>query len=162
VAPQRCVWPVDHAGDPADLRRLDYETVLETKARRDRLDAAIEGMAADSEFIPLVRRLGCLRGVSTLTGFALAVEIADWHRFTGNSIVSSVGLIPAESSSGSSPLGPIAKTGNGQAQRLMVEAAWQHRPATPSARRCGTAGTLLPPPPAFGAMKGTGGCTSAG
>ena len=35
-------------------------------------------LAADSEFTPLVRRLGCLRGVSTLTGFALAVEIGDW------------------------------------------------------------------------------------
>ena len=53
----------------------DYETVLVIKARRDRLDAAIEEMAADSEFTPLVRRLGCLRGVSTLTAFALAVEI---------------------------------------------------------------------------------------
>ena len=53
-------------------------------ARRDRLDAAIAAMAADSEFTPVVRRLGCLRGVSTLTGFGLAVEIGDWHRFTGN------------------------------------------------------------------------------
>ena len=26
-------------------------------------------MAADSEFTPVVRRLGCLRGVSTLTAF---------------------------------------------------------------------------------------------
>jgi transposase len=69
----------------------DYETVLVTKARRDRLDAAIEEMAADSEFTPTVRRLGCLRGVGTLTGFALAVEIGDWHRFTGNSIGSFVG-----------------------------------------------------------------------
>ncbi|MDF2968350.1 MAG: family transposase [Nocardioidaceae bacterium] len=107
----------------------DYETVLATKARRDRLDAAIEEMAADSEFTPIVRRLGCLRGVSALTGFGLAVEIGDWHRFTGNTIGSFVGLIPAEYSSGSSrTLGPITKTGNGHARRLLVEAAWHHRP----------------------------------
>ena len=62
----------------------DYEAVLAVKARRDRLDAAIAEMAADSEFTPVVRRLGCLRGCRTLTGFALAVEIGDWHRFTGN------------------------------------------------------------------------------
>jgi transposase len=62
----------------------DYDAVLSVQARRCRLDAAIEQLAADSQFIPLVRRLGCLRGVSTLTGFALAVEIGDWHRFTGN------------------------------------------------------------------------------
>jgi hypothetical protein len=55
----------------------DYDAVLTVKARRDRLDTAITVMAADSEFTPVVRRLGCLRGVSTLTGFALAVEIGD-------------------------------------------------------------------------------------
>lgn len=58
----------------------DYEAMRSTWARRDRLDAAIEELAADSEFTPLVRRLGCLRGVSTLTGFALAVEISPVHR----------------------------------------------------------------------------------
>ena len=106
----------------------DYDTVLVTKARRDRLDAAIEEMAADSEFTPLVRRLGCLRGVSTLTGFALAVEIGDWHRFTGNTIGSFVGLVPSEYSSGTSRvLGSITKTGNTHVRRLLVEAAWHHR-----------------------------------
>jgi hypothetical protein len=39
-------------------------------------------MAADSAFTPVVR-LGCLRGVATLTAFGLAVEIGDWHRSTG-------------------------------------------------------------------------------
>jgi len=107
----------------------DYETVLVTKARRDRLDAAIEEMAATSEFTPLVRRLGCLRGVGTLTGFALAVEIGDWHRFTGNTIGSFVGLVPSEHSSGQSKAqGSVTKTGNGHARRLLVEAAWHHRP----------------------------------
>ena len=53
-------------------------------ARRDRLDAAIAEMARDAEFAPVVHRLGCLRGISTLTGFALATEIGDWHRFTGD------------------------------------------------------------------------------
>jgi transposase len=107
----------------------DYEAVRSTWARRDRLDAAIEEMAADSDFTPVVRRLGCLRGVSTLTGFALAVEIGDWHRFTGRTIGTFVGLTPAEYSSGESKIrGSIAKTGNGHARRLLVEAAWHHRP----------------------------------
>ncbi len=61
----------------------DYDHVLTMQARRRRLDAAIEEMAAASEFTPIVRRRCCLRGVSTLTGFALAVEIGDWNRFTG-------------------------------------------------------------------------------
>jgi transposase len=107
----------------------DYETVLAVKARRDRLDAAITEMAADCEFTPVVHRLGCLRGVSTLTGFALAVEIGDWGRFTGNSIGSFVGLVPSEYSSGASRAqGSITKTGNTHVRRLLVEAAWHHRP----------------------------------
>jgi transposase len=107
----------------------DYDTVQAVKARRDRLDAAIEQIAADSEFTAVVRRLGCLRGIGTLTGFALAVEIGDWHRFTGNSIGSFVGLTPTEHSSGACrSLGPITKTGNGHVRRLLVEAAWHHRP----------------------------------
>ena len=106
----------------------DYDAVLATKARRNRLDEAIAQMAADSEFTPLVRRLGCLRGVSTLTGFALAVEIGDWHRFTGGTIGTFVGLVPSEYSSGQSRAqGSITKTGNGHARRLLVEAAWHHR-----------------------------------
>ena len=98
-------------------------------ARRKRLDLAIEQMAAESEFTPLVRRLGCLRGVGTLTGFALAVEIGDWHRFTGNSIGSFVGLVPTEHSSGESrSQGSITTTGNTHVRRLLVEAAWHHKP----------------------------------
>jgi hypothetical protein len=58
----------------------DYDNVLATTARRDRLDVAIAKLAADSEFTPLVNRLSCLRGMATLTAFALAVEIGDWVR----------------------------------------------------------------------------------
>jgi transposase len=105
-----------------------YDTVLATTARRGHLDEQILATAADSEYTALVRRLGCLRGIATLTGFALAVEIGDWHRFTGNSIGSFVGLVPSEYSSGTSRhQGPITKTGNGHVRRLLIEAAWHHR-----------------------------------
>ena len=104
--------------------------MIATSARRDRLDTQIAEMATNSEFTPITRRLGCLRGISTLTGFALAVEIGDWTRFSGASIGAFVGLTPSEHSSGSTrSLGSITKTGNGHARRLLVEAAWHHRPA---------------------------------
>lgn len=107
-----------------------YETMLAALARRDRLDQAIVVMAGDSAFTPVVHRLGCLRGVSTLTAFGLAVEIGDWHRFTGRSIGAYLGLVPTESSSGGTrSQGGITKTGNGHARRLLIEAAWHHRPA---------------------------------
>jgi len=105
-----------------------YETMLAAVDRRDRLDAAIAAMAADSPFTPVATRLGCLRGVSTLTSFALAVEIGDWHRLTGRSIGAYLGLVPTEYSSGASrSQGGITKTGNAHARRLLIEAAWHHR-----------------------------------
>jgi transposase len=108
----------------------DYDAVLNVKARRDRLDDAITLMAADCEFTPVVRRLGCLRGIGTLTGLALAVEVGDWDRFTGKTIGSFIGLVPSEYSSGQSRAqGSITKTGNTHLRRLLVEAAWHHRPA---------------------------------
>jgi transposase len=104
------------------------DAMLSTVARRDRLDAAITAMATTSEFTPVVTRLACLRGVSTLTAFGLAVEIGDWHRLTGRTIGAYLGLVPTESSSGGSrSQGSITKTGNGHARRLLIEAAWHHR-----------------------------------
>jgi transposase len=104
----------------------DYETVLAVKVRRDRLDAEIGEMAADSEFTPL--RLGCLRGVSTLTGFGLARS----RSATGTGSPAT----PSARSWGwcrvNTPWGPrgfkaITKAANTHARRLLVEAAWHHR-----------------------------------
>jgi transposase len=80
----------------------------------------------------MVARLGAIRGISTLTGLGLTVEIGDWHRFTGASIRAYLGaylgLVPTESSSGTTrALGSITKTGNSHARRLLVEASWHHR-----------------------------------
>jgi transposase len=105
-----------------------FDAMLACVDRRNRLDEAITAMAADSEFTPVVNRLGCIRGVATLTAFAMAVEIGDWHRLTGRSIGAYVGLVPCEYSSGESrSQGGVTKTGNGHVRRLLVEAAWHHR-----------------------------------
>ena len=112
--------------------QLTYDSACEAMGacvdRRSRLDAAITAMAADGEFTPVVRRLSCLRGISTLTAFGLAVEIGDWHRLTGRSIGAYLGLVPCEYSSGATRVqGGVTKTGNGHARRLLVESAWHHR-----------------------------------
>lgn len=107
----------------ADLEAIEFAV-----ARRDRLDDLITQMAADSEFTEVTRRLCCLRGISTLTGFALAVELGDWHRFNAHSIGAYLGLVPSEHSSGQSRRqGAITKTGNSHARRLLIEAAWHHK-----------------------------------
>ena len=79
--------------------------MLATVDRRHRLDRAITEMASASEFTPIVGRLQCVRGISTLTAFGFAVEIDDWHRFTGRSIGAYVALVPTEYASGSSRSG---------------------------------------------------------
>lgn len=125
-------WLVRHQLPGPAQWALDegVDQVLVTLARRKRLDAHIAQLAADSVWTPIVRRLGCLRGVSTLTGFALAVEIDDWTRFNGHTIGAYLGLVPCEHSSGQSrALGSITKTGNRHIRRLLVEAAWHHKPA---------------------------------
>ena len=105
-----------------------FDAMLATVERRERLDAAIAEMAADSQFTPVVTRLGCLRGVSTLTAFGLAAEVGDWSRLTGRSIGAYLGLVPSEYSSGATRTqGGVTKTGNAHARRLLVEAAWHHR-----------------------------------
>ncbi|WP_194383122.1 IS110 family transposase [Microbacterium luteum] len=121
---------LDGAG-PGTLAAFDagYDAVNSILARRDRLDRDIAAMATDSPFTAVTNRLCCLRGISTLTGFALAAEIGDWDRFTGRTIASYLGLVPSEHSSGGSrSQGAITKTGNTHARRLLIESAWHHKP----------------------------------
>ena len=77
-----------------------FDTMLAAADRRDRLDRAITDMAADSLFTPVIGRLQCVRGISTLTSFGLAVEIGDWHRFSGRSIGAYLGLVRAYDDAG--------------------------------------------------------------
>jgi transposase len=105
-----------------------FDAMLSTVDRRERLDAAIAELAANSEFTAVADRLQCLRGISTLTAFGLAVEIGDWRRFTGRTIGAYIGLVPTEYSSGATRVqGSLTKTGNGHVRRLLIEAAWHHR-----------------------------------
>ena len=104
------------------------EGVRSLELRRDRLDAAVAERAAEPDLAPVVSALRCLRGISTVTAFALAVEIGDFSRFPdARSFMSYVGLVPSESSSGEAvSRGRITRTGNGHARTLLVEAAWHH------------------------------------
>jgi len=105
-----------------------YGATLGAGIRRDTLDSEIAQMATDPRWAGVVGRLGCLRGVGTLTAFALCVEIGDWHRLSGATIGAYLGLVPSESQSGARHArGPITKAGNSHARRLLVEAAWHHR-----------------------------------
>jgi transposase len=111
-----------------------YGSVLQAKARRDRLDQAIAELAGTPAYRDVVARLCCLRGISTMTALALTVELGDWRRFEPATLGAFLGLVPSEHSSGEQRRqGRITKTGNSHARRLLVEAAWhQRRPLRPS------------------------------
>ena len=107
-----------------------YGRVLDAKSRRDALDEAIAELAASQPYVDVVGRLVCLRGVSTLTAFALTVELGNWNRFRPESLGPFLGLTPSEHSSGERRRqGGISKTGNTHVRRLLVEAAWHQRRA---------------------------------
>jgi transposase len=107
-----------------------YGAVLAAATRRAALDEAITGLAGEPHWAPVVGRLRTLRGVGTLTAFALCVEVGEWRRLTGATIGASLGLVPAEYQSGERRTrGRISKAGNSHARRLLVEAAWPQRHA---------------------------------
>jgi hypothetical protein len=105
-----------------------YGRMLDAKTRRDALDRAITELAGAPPYVDVVERLVCLRGVSTLTAFALTVELGDWNRFRPTSLGPFLGLTPSENSSGERRRqGAITKAGNSHARPLLVEAAWHQR-----------------------------------
>ena len=61
-----------------------------------------------------------------MTGFALAVEIGDWTRFSGASIGAFVGLTPSEHSSGS----PQSRARSPRPATAMPAGCWSKRPGT--------------------------------
>ena len=105
-----------------------YGRMLDAKTRRDALDKAIAELAGEPPYVDVVERLVCLRGVSTLTAFALTVELGDWNRFRPRSLGPFLGLTPSEHSSGERRRqGAITKAGNSHVRRLLVEATWHQR-----------------------------------
>lgn len=86
-------------------------------------------MVETTALAPLIKALQAMRGVSLVGAVTLAAEIGDFRRFaTARQFMAYVGLIPSESSSGSSQhRGRITRTGNGHVRRILIEAAWSYR-----------------------------------
>ncbi len=108
------------------------------------LDESIESLTTDIERVSaslngvhgtLYRSLQALRGVSTIVAATIVCELGDLRRFKSASrLMSYVGMVPREHSSGSSMWrGSITKAGNPHVRRVLVEACWSGRlkPAKP-------------------------------
>jgi transposase len=121
---------VDLGDRGAQVTLHDYQGAIDALLiRRDTLEATIDELIPDSPWADTIARLRCLRGIDTLSAVGLCAEIGDWQRFPrAGHVMSYLGLVPSEDSTGSSRrLGAITKTGSGHGRRLLVEAAWHYR-----------------------------------
>ena len=120
-------WP-----HPADRVVLDdyLLAIDQLDARLAELDAQLATVATTDPYREPVGWLRCFRGIDTLTAMLLLAELHDVQRFpTARALMAYLGLVPGEHSSGERHRrGPITKTGNTLARRLVVvEAAWHYR-----------------------------------
>ncbi len=132
---RRWLGAVDLGDRGAQITLLDYLGAIDALIiRRDTLETAIDELIPGSPWADTIARLRCLRGIDTLSAVGLCAEIGDWQRFArAGQVMSYLGLVPSEDSTGSSRRqGAITKTGSGHGRRLLVEAAWHYRraPAT--------------------------------
>jgi transposase len=113
--------------------RLAFEELIaaerEAQARVDRLTAAIREAVPQWSLAPLVAALQAMRGIELITAVVVLAEIGDLSRFQSpRELMAYLGLVPSEASTGDSvKRGPITKTGNRRARRVLVEAAWSYR-----------------------------------
>lgn len=108
----------------------DYlEAVWAAQSRRDALIARIAQMMTSWSLGPLVEALRGLRGLDLLSAATFIATTGDLSRFESpRRLMGYLGLVPSEHSSGGSiRRGGITKTGNREARRMLIEAAWSYR-----------------------------------
>ena len=78
---------------------------------------------------PLVEALRGLRGMDMISAATFIASTGDLSRFESPRILMGyLGLVPSEQSSGGSiRRGGITKTGNREARRMLIEAAWSYQ-----------------------------------
>jgi transposase len=108
----------------------DYlETVWTAQQRRDALIEKISSMVASWSLGPLVEALRGLRGVDMISAATFIASTGDLSRFESPRLLMGyLGLVPSEHSSGGTiRRGGITKTGNREARRMLIEAAWSYQ-----------------------------------
>ena len=103
--------------------------ISEAGERLARYEAQLPRVVAGWRWAPVVRALMSLRGVALLTAATLVAELGDLTRFpTARQLMGYLGLVPSEDSTGNERhQGGITKMGNGNARRVLIEAAWNYR-----------------------------------
>ncbi|MCL1803988.1 MAG: IS110 family transposase [Eubacteriaceae bacterium] len=98
---------------------------FQSLAKVEMFDKRINEISHSEEYEQRVNKLICFAGIKERTALATIVETGDFSRFaTASQYASYLGLVPGESSSGSSRnVTGITKSGNCHIRRLLVESA---------------------------------------
>lgn len=139
--PNRKAWTKPHRAWLYSLR-FELEAAQSTFARylamveiREEevaaLDAQVGELAAQEPYRQPVGWLRCFHGIETLSAMMILTELHAFGRFSSpRALMSYVGLVPSESSSGDAVhRGRITKAGNQHARRLLVEIGWHYQHA---------------------------------
>lgn len=135
-------WTMKHLAwirklDCADLQREIINEYLATydtlTSKIEALDVRIEDFAKTERYSGIVRKLTCIKGISTHTALSFITEVGDFNRFgTAEKFAGYIGLTPGELSSGESEhKTTITKAGNRHLRRLAVEGAWSYSRGIP-------------------------------
>lgn len=103
--------------------------VSSANERLERITEALRQALNQWRLRPVVEALMSLRGIDFVGAITLVAELGDLRRFAHpKQLMSFLGLVPSESSSGQSRTqGGITRTGNTHARRILIEAAWSYR-----------------------------------
>lgn len=97
------------------------------------LNVTLEDLSKKQPWAEHVAALRCFPGIDTITAMTIIAELHDFSRFPSpRDLMSYIGLVPSESSSGErKKKGSITKTGNTHARKILVEAAhhYRHKPS---------------------------------
>jgi transposase len=114
-------------------QRIAFEEMLlavrQAQERIARLEESIRVAVPDWSLAAVVTALMAMRGIDLISATAFLAEIGDLSRFrTPRELMAYLGLVPSEHSTGDKvQRGPITKTGNRRARRLLVECSWSYR-----------------------------------
>jgi hypothetical protein len=105
------------------------DAIEESLQRLRRLEKQLTGIVPEWSMAPVLEAYQAMRGASFLVAVTFAAEIGDVRRFdTPRQLMSFVGLVPAESSTGDTIRRKgLTLAGNRRARRALVEAAWTYR-----------------------------------
>jgi transposase len=114
---------------PSPVQQVVFEEYIraihETTARVEGFNQQLATFSGSWRMFPVVQGLQALRGVSLVVAVTTVAELGDLNRFDHPSqLMSFLGLVPSESSSGPrKQQGGITKSGNRHVRKVLAEAA---------------------------------------